>query len=176
MSHPPPTLLLDYVILKEVCENIFEDLNKLVQTRNNFVHAENYEEKWTALRERVNTVMCEVQKLSLESHKESINTLHIWFKNVVSSKKEVKINRNQEKHKLYISNSPFYLDASSIITANIHEDLSLNWLTKLKVHTDVEIIAKLENDFEQEQKIKKLEKELFEQKLMFEELKRNMAL
>jgi len=90
--------------------------------------------------------------------------------------KEVEINREQEKHKLYISDSPLHLDASSIISANVHEDLSLNWLTKLKVHTDAPILAKLQSDSEQEQKIKKLEKELFEQKLMYEELKRNMAL
>jgi hypothetical protein len=73
-----------------------------VKTRNNFVQAESYEEKWTALRDRVDTVMCEVQKLSLEAHKESINTLNIWFKNVVSSMKELEINREQEKHKLFI--------------------------------------------------------------------------
>jgi len=90
--------------------------------------------------------------------------------------KEVEINKGQEKHKLYISNSPFYLDDSSIITANVHEDLSLNWLTKLKVHIDAPILAKWQSDFEQEKKIKKLEKELFEQKLMYEELKWNMAL
>jgi len=90
--------------------------------------------------------------------------------------KEVEINREQEKHKLYISDSPFYLDASSIITANVHANLSLNWLSKLKVNFDAPILAKLQSDYEQEQKIKKLEKELFEQKLMYEELKRNMAL
>jgi hypothetical protein len=100
---PPPTLLLDYVILKEVCENIFEDLYKLVKARNNFVHLENYEEKWTALREIVDTVMCELQKLSLEAHNQSINTLNNWFKNVISNMKEVEVNRDQEKHKLYIS-------------------------------------------------------------------------
>jgi hypothetical protein len=109
-----------------------------VKTRNNFVHAENYEEKLTALRERVDTVMCEVQKLTLEAHKESINTLNTWFKNVISSMKEVEINREQEKHKLYISDSPFYLDASSFITANVYEDLSLmknsrgTWLFRRK--------------------------------------------
>jgi len=74
---PPPTLLLDSTILKEVCDNILKDQNKLVKTINNFVHAENYEEKWTALRERVDIVMCEVQKLSIEAYKESINTLNI---------------------------------------------------------------------------------------------------
>jgi len=34
----PPTLFLNYIILKEVCENIFKDLNKLVKSRNNLIH------------------------------------------------------------------------------------------------------------------------------------------
>jgi len=173
---PPPTFLLDSVIIKEVCENIFVDLEKLVKSRNNFVRAENYEEKWTALRERVDTIMCELQKLSVEAHHQSTNTLNNWFKEVVNNMKEVEANRNQARSKQYISDSPFYLDASSIITASDHEDLCLNWLTKLKAHTDAPILAKLKCDSEQEQKIKKLEKELFEQKLMYEELKRNMAI
>jgi len=173
---PPPTLLLDFVILKEVCVNIFVDLDKLVKTRNNFVQTENYEEKWTAFRERVDTVMCELQKFSLEAHNQSINTLNNWFKDVVHSMKEVGANINQARKKLYILDSPFYLDASSIIIASVHEDLSLNWLTKLKVHTDAPILAKLKHDFVQEHKIKKLEKELFGQKMMYKNRKRNMAI
>jgi len=173
---PPPTLLLDSVILKEVCDNIFEDLNKLVKSINNFVHLENYEEKWIALRERVDLVMSELQKLSLEAHKESINMHNSWFKDVVSNMKEVKVNREQEMHRLYLSDSPFYLDASSIIIAGVHEDLIFNWLTNLQVHTDAPILEKLKRDSKQAQKIQKLEKELFEQKLMYEELKRNMAI
>jgi len=60
----PPTLLLDYIILKEVCENIFKDLNKLIKTRNNLVHEEDYVSNWTSLRNRVDYMMCELQKLS----------------------------------------------------------------------------------------------------------------
>lgn len=106
--------------------------------------------------------MCELQKLSLEGHNHSINTLNNWFKDVVISMKEVEANRNQARSKLYITDSPFSLDSSSIITASVHEDLSLNWLTKLKVHIDAPILTKLKCDSEQEQKINKLEKELFE--------------
>jgi len=109
-----------------VCENIFEDLNKLVKARNNFVHTENYEEKWSALRERVDTVMCELQKLSLEAHNQSINILNNWFKDVVSSMKEVEVNRDQEKNRLYISYTLFFLDASSIITFGVQDNLDLS--------------------------------------------------
>jgi len=36
---------------------------------------------------------------------------------------EVEVNKNKEKSKLYISDSPFYLDASSMIIANVHEEI-----------------------------------------------------
>jgi len=42
---PPPTLLLHSNILREVCENIFEVLNKLVKARNDPIHTKNYEDK-----------------------------------------------------------------------------------------------------------------------------------
>jgi hypothetical protein len=38
----PPTLFLDSSILADVCENIFQELNKLVQARNNLVPEDNY--------------------------------------------------------------------------------------------------------------------------------------
>jgi hypothetical protein len=38
----PPTLFLESSILADVCENIFRELNKLVQARNNLVHEDNY--------------------------------------------------------------------------------------------------------------------------------------
>ena len=61
----PPTLLLDSAILKEECEQIFIDLNKLVKTRNNYIHEKDYVNEWTSLRNRVEYMMCELQKLSL---------------------------------------------------------------------------------------------------------------
>jgi len=35
-----PTLFLDSIILADVCESIFTELNKLVKARNNLVHEE----------------------------------------------------------------------------------------------------------------------------------------
>jgi len=169
---PLPTILLDYVILKKVCENIFEDLIKLVEARNQVIPSKIYEEQWTSLRERVDYVMFEMKKLSKEAHNQ---TLHNWFKDVVRSMEEVKLNINPVKIRLYISDTPVYMDASSIITSSFHsEDRNLSWLTKMLIHSDAPILEKLKRDFEQEQKIKQLEKELFEQKLMYANLKRNM--
>jgi len=81
----PPTLLLDSIILQEVCENIFKDLNKVVKTRNNFVHKEDYVNEWARLRERVDIVMCELQKTSLEACDKALNTLNECFTEVVKN-------------------------------------------------------------------------------------------
>ena len=53
---PPPTILLQSIVLREVCENIFKDLMQLVKSRNNPIHSENYEGKWIALREVLDRV------------------------------------------------------------------------------------------------------------------------
>jgi len=41
----PPTLFLDSTILVDVCENIFQELNKLVQARNNLTNEEKYDKQ-----------------------------------------------------------------------------------------------------------------------------------
>jgi len=88
---------------------------------------------------------------------------------------EVNVRRDQEKSKLYISDTPIYMDASSIITACVHsENPDFRWLTKLKINADVPILEKLKNDSEQENENKELKKELLEQRLMYPELQRKM--
>jgi len=130
----PPTLLLDSIILKEVCENIFKDLNKLVKTRNNLVHEEDYASEWTSLRSRVDYMMCELQKLSLEAHDKALLDLQQWFQGVTVNLEKVELNRNLERSKQYLSDTPMYLDASSIILSSVQsENPHLKWLTKLKI-------------------------------------------
>jgi hypothetical protein len=171
----PPTFLLDSIILKEVCENIFKDLNKLVKTRNNFVHKVDYVKEWTVLRERVDYVMCELHKTSLEAHDKALNTLNEWFTKVVKNMEEVYVNRDQEKNKLYISDTPIFMDASSIITASVlSENPDIRWLTKLKIQTDAPILEKLKKDSVLERENKKLKKDLFEQRILCAELQRKM--
>jgi len=70
----PPTLFLDSIILSDVCESIFTELNKLVKAWNNFVYEEDYVKEWRRLRERVHFVMSELQKSSLEAHSNAQNT------------------------------------------------------------------------------------------------------
>jgi len=88
---PLPTFLLDFIVLKEVCKNIFEDLNRLVKARNDLVQTENYEDKWIALREVVDTVLCDLQRLSIEAQNQSLNN---WFKEVIRSMEAMEFRRN----------------------------------------------------------------------------------
>jgi len=140
---PPPTLLLDSIVFKEVCENIFEDMNKMVKSRNDPIHTDNYEQKWNALRERVDRVMRALQKLSIEAMNQSLNN---WSKEVVNNMKEVEVNKDNST--LYISDSPFFLDASVIITSGVQDNLDLSWLTKLTMQDDISILEKLKRDSE----------------------------
>jgi len=131
-----PTLSLDSTILNEVCVNIFQDLNKLVKTRNNFVHEKEYVDEWTRLRDRVEYMMCELQKLSLEAHDKALIDLQQWFQGVTMNMEEVEFNRSLEKSRLYLSGTPMHINASSIISSSVHSDNpDFRWLTKLKIQT-----------------------------------------
>ena len=63
----PPTLFLDSSILEDVCENIFQELNKLVQARNNLVYEDNYVKQWRRLREKVDFIISELERSSLDA-------------------------------------------------------------------------------------------------------------
>jgi len=52
-----PSLFLDSTILADVCENIFQELNNLVQARNNLINEDSYEKLWKRLKERVDYVL-----------------------------------------------------------------------------------------------------------------------
>jgi len=63
----PPTLFLDSTILADVCENIFLELNSLVQARNNLIHMDSYEKLWKRLKKRVDYVLTELQRSCLDA-------------------------------------------------------------------------------------------------------------
>jgi len=84
----------------------------------------NYEDKWIDLTEGVDNVFCDLQRLSIEAQNQSLNN---WFKEVIKSMQEVEVRRI----KVYISDSPFFLDLSLIITSSVKENLNTSWLTQL---------------------------------------------
>jgi len=63
----PPTLFLDSTILANVCENIFQELNKLIEARNNLIHEDNYQKQWRRLRERIDFALSELQRSSFDA-------------------------------------------------------------------------------------------------------------
>ena len=106
--------------------------------------------------------------LSIEAQNESLNN---WFREVIKNMETVEINRNI----LYLSNYPVCLDASSLFTSSIKENMNVSWLTQVQVKPEILILQKLKQDPEQERRIKKLEKELFEQKMLVENMKKEMG-
>ena len=120
--------------------------------------------------------MCELQKLSLEAHDKAHANLQQWFQGVTINLEEIELNRTLEKNKLYLSDTPMYLDASSIISSSVHyENPDFKWLTKLKIKTsDAPILEKLKNDLVLKKENKELKKALFEHKVLVAELQRKM--
>jgi len=138
----PPTLFLDSTILAYVCENIFQELNKLVGARNNLVHLESYQKQWRRLRERVDFVLSELQRSSLDAQDFAQNNLKDWLKRVVNNLQEVAFSRTLVKSPLCLSSK----DVADIIPACVHpKELNLAWLNKINfksASTDLELLQR----------------------------------
>jgi len=62
----PPTMYLDSSLLPYVCNNIFQELNRLTQTRHNLIHEQSYEQSWKRLKERAENVLIALQRTCLD--------------------------------------------------------------------------------------------------------------
>jgi len=143
-------MLLQSIVLREVCENIFKDLMQLVKYRNDPIHSENNKGKWIALREVVDRVFCDLQILSVEARDEALNN---WFREVIKSMESVEVKRN----KIYLSDSPFYLDLSTIVSRTIKEGLNTSWLTQLFVNPQIPVLKNMKmKDPEEDKRVEKL--------------------
>jgi len=93
------------------------------------VHEESYEKQWRKLRERVEFVLSELQRSSLDAQDITQNNLKDWLKGVVNNLQEVWVSRTQDKTQLCISDR----DVSDVIPACVHpKELNLTWLNKIK--------------------------------------------
>jgi len=86
-------MFLDSTILANVCENIFQELNNLVQARNNLIHEDSYEKQWKRLKEIVDYVLTELQISCLNAQDSAQNKLQDWLKGVDHNLQEVKVLR-----------------------------------------------------------------------------------
>ena len=69
----PPTLFLYSTILADVCQ----ELNNLVQARNNLIHKDNYEKLWIRLKDRVEFVLTELHRTCIDAQDTAQTKLQI---------------------------------------------------------------------------------------------------
>jgi len=122
-----------------VCENIFQELNKLIQARNNLIHEDNYVKQWRRLSERVDFVRSELQRSSFDAQDASQNKLHHWLKGIMNDMQEVAVSRILVK-------TPLCLTGRTIIPNCVHpKELNLDWLNKINfksASTDLELLQR----------------------------------
>jgi len=156
-------MFLDSTILADVCENIFQELNNLVQARNNLIHEDNYEKLWIRLKDRVQYVLTELQRTCLDAQDIAQTKLQDWLKGVVSNLHEVKVLKTWVKTPLCLRAR----NATDFIPSSIHpRELDLNWLNKINLkEASIELTLMQKNTLLEKQN-KQLKKELLEQKLL----------
>jgi len=98
----PPTLFLHSIILANVCDSIFQELNILVQARNNLIHEDSYEKLWTRLKDKVEFVLSKLQRSCIDAQELAQAKLQEWLKGLVSNLDEVKILRTWGKTPLLL--------------------------------------------------------------------------
>jgi len=77
---------------------------------------------------------------------------------------------------MYISDAPFYLDVSTMMSQSVKEGLDTSSITQMFVNSEKQVVTDLKmKDPEEDKKVEKLQEELFEQKLISKYLKRQLA-
>jgi len=164
----PLTLYLDSSLLADVCENIFQELNRLTQTKNDLIHEHNYEKSWKRLKERVNNVFTTLQRNCMDDQDTAQQKLKDWLKGVTSNLQKVRVLKTWVKHPLCLRER----NATDFIPVGIHpRELNVNWLTRMNVNPVSTELAVLQRNVELENENKQLRKELLEQKLLLIEYK-----
>jgi len=155
----PPTLFLDSTILADVYENIFQELNKLIQARNDLIHKDSYEKLWKRLKERVDYVLTELKRTCMDAQDSAQQKLQDWLKGVDNNLQEVKVLRTWVQTPLCLRE----INATDFIPASIHSrELNVNWLSKVNVNPVSTELALLQRNAELETENRQLSKELLE--------------
>jgi len=164
----PPTLFLDSTILAYVCENIFQELNNLVQARNNLLHEDSYEKLWIRLKDKVEYVLTKLQRSYLDAQDNAQTKLQYWLEGVVSNLHEVKVLKTWVKTPLCLRAR----NASDFIPSSIHpRELDLTWLNKINLKEASTELELMQMNALMEKENKQLRKELMEHKLLLLEYK-----
>ena len=156
----PPSVFLNLPFLAIVCLYIFKKAKKLIETRHNLVHNENYEQQWKRVVERVHLVFSEIQRSCLDDQTQAQKELKDWLKGVMSEVHKVKVLRTWVK-------TPLCIEARSVIPSIIHpRDLNLDWITKINLKEASTEMALIQRNSLLEKENHALKNELLEQKMM----------
>jgi len=117
------------MVLREVCNNIFNYLEELANLRNKTIHLENYEDKWNNLMKLVNKTLIDLQTLSNQAHDQ---TLRKWFKEVIKSMEAVESKRLVKQ----LSDSPQFIDQTKEIPVAIKNGLDTSWITSMFIKSE----------------------------------------
>ena len=152
-------MYLDSSLLAVVCENIFQELNKLMQTRHDLIHENTYEQSWKRLKERTNNVLNALQKTCIDDQDIAQQKLKDWLKRVTSNLEEVRVVKTWVKHPLCLRQR----NETDFIPARIHpRELNINWLTRMNVKQASPGLVVLQRNAELKNENRQLKKELLE--------------
>jgi len=149
----PPTMYLDSTLLADVCNNVFQELNRLTQTRHDLIHDQSYEQSWKRLKERTDNVLNALQRTCIDDQDTAQQKLKDWLKGITSNFEEVRVLKTWVKHPLCLRKR------------------NVNWLTRINVKQASPGLAVLQRNAELKQENRQLKKELLEQKLLLIEYK-----
>jgi hypothetical protein len=126
----PPTIFLDSTLLQHVCENISQELLKLIQARENLTHKDNYEKQWTRLKERVDFVLSKLQRTCLEEQDSAQQQFQDWLRGVDHNLQKVKILKTWVQNPPSIKGREIY----DFIPSGVNpRDLDLSFLNKINL-------------------------------------------
>jgi len=148
-----------------VCENIFQELNRLIEARNNLINEDSYQKQWRRLRERVDFVLSKLQRSPFDAQDTAQINLQDWLREIVNDMQEVPISRTLVK-------TPLCLIGRSVISNCVHpKELNLVWLNKINFRSASTDLELLQRNTVLERENKQLRKELLDHKLLLLEYK-----
>jgi hypothetical protein len=132
------------------------------------VHRESYEKQWNRLKERVDYIMSALQTTCVDAQDLAQQKLQEWLKGVDNSLQEVKILRT------WVQNPPSIKgrEVTDFIPSGVHpRELDLTFLNNVNLKTASPDLGLMQKNAFLEKEVKKLQKELLEQKLLMLEYK-----